>query len=234
MKRLLVGSAVVMLLVGAGKVEAVVVVPDPGSFSPSAITLDFESLSVGTAVTTQYQSLGVVFSSVNGTGSPLVDLNESGGGQGLNGGPADPAVYTSIPQDAPLLVTFVDPVTGDPSGATTAGGAFYIDEPTFIGRGLFFDVYGNLMYTFVLDQTADFWGLQVEAGDNLIGSILFDSSGGYPGCSFGADVSESYTIDNLIFEPVSAIPEPSTLAIWSLLALCGIGIGIGWRRRRKA
>ncbi len=29
-----------------------------------------------------------------------------------------------------------------------------------------------------------------------------------------------------------AVPEPSTLAIWSLLALCGIGIG--WRRRRKA
>jgi len=28
------------------------------------------------------------------------------------------------------------------------------------------------------------------------------------------------------------IPEPSTLVIWSLLALCGIGIG--WRRRRKA
>ena len=35
--------------------------------------------------------------------------------------------------------------------------------------------------------------------------------------------------DDLEFAP---IPEPSTLAIWSLLALCGIGIG--WRRRRKA
>lgn len=28
------------------------------------------------------------------------------------------------------------------------------------------------------------------------------------------------------------VPEPSTLAIWSLLGLCGIGFG--WRRRRKA
>jgi hypothetical protein len=28
------------------------------------------------------------------------------------------------------------------------------------------------------------------------------------------------------------IPEPSTLVIWSLLGICGIGIG--WRRRRKA
>jgi len=30
---------------------------------------------------------------------------------------------------------------------------------------------------------------------------------------------------------LGAVPEPSTLAIWSVLALCGIGIG--WRRRRK-
>ena len=30
----------------------------------------------------------------------------------------------------------------------------------------------------------------------------------------------------------AAVPEPSTLAIWCLLAVCGIGIG--WRRRRKA
>ena len=30
----------------------------------------------------------------------------------------------------------------------------------------------------------------------------------------------------------NAVPEPSTLAIWSLLALCGIGID--WHRRRKA
>ena len=32
------------------------------------------------------------------------------------------------------------------------------------------------------------------------------------------------------YNPSSQIPEPSTLAIWSLLALCGIGYG--WRRRK--
>ena len=38
-----------------------------------------------------------------------------------------------------------------------------------------------------------------------------------------------WCIDDVLVDP---IPEPSTLAIWSLLALCGIGIG--WYRRRKA
>ncbi len=34
-----------------------------------------------------------------------------------------------------------------------------------------------------------------------------------------------------ISEP-AAVPEPSTLVVWSLLGICGIGFG--WRRRRKA
>ena len=42
--------------------------------------------------------------------------------------------------------------------------------------------------------------------------------------TFGADAY----IDEI---SIRAVPEPSSLAIWSLLALCGIGIG--WHRRRK-
>jgi len=33
-------------------------------------------------------------------------------------------------------------------------------------------------------------------------------------------------------QPLSVVPEPSTLAIWSLLG--GLGIAVAWRRRRKA
>ena len=42
---------------------------------------------------------------------------------------------------------------------------------------------------------------------------------------------EGWGRDNQAFK-LSNVPEPSTLAIWSLLALCTIGIG--WRRRNAA
>jgi len=188
-----------------------------GGFSSSATTIDFEGYAVGTAITTQYA--GVTFSSYNGTGNPLIDWNESGGGQGLNGGPGDASIYTTINQDAGVWVNF-------DAGTTSAGGAYYIDVPPLIGRGFFYDVDGNLIHTFTLSQSIEFWGLSADPGDALIGSILFDSTA-YPGTGFDATTSESFTIDNLMFEP-TVIPAPGAIL------LGGIGIGlVGWLRRRK-
>lgn len=48
---------------------------------------------------------------------------------------------------------------------------------------------------------------------------------------FTAPVGDFVFIDRFHIA-TECIPEPSTLVIWSLLALCSIGIG--WRRRRKA
>jgi hypothetical protein len=216
--------------------NAYTLLPDPNSFSENKITLDFEGLPIGTPITTQFQNLGVVFSSVNGIGTPIIDFNEVGDGQGINGGPGDPSIYTFINQDAPLLVTFVDPVTGNPSGVTAAAGGFYVDLEPLIGQGFFFDVNGNQIARFVLDQEIDFWGLRADPGDALIGSILFDSTGGYPEQPFfGKDVSESYTVDNLMFEPVSAtttaVPEPSS--VMSLILMSGLGASSLLKRKMK-
>jgi len=218
----------VLLIFGVVGSAGAYTIIDFGDFSSQAVTIDFEDYPVGTEITTQYQ--GVTLSTMNGTGNPVIDNNESGGGQGLNGGPGDPAIYTLINQDAPVRATF--------TGGAVAGGAYYIDTPWFIGRGLFYDIYDNLIQTFVLDQTIDFWGLRADPGDALIGSIVFDSSGGYEDCcmgtppkEFGADVSESYTIDNLIYEqPITEpIPEPTTM----LLVGSGLLGFVGLRRKFK-
>ena len=200
-----------------------------GDFSGSAVTIDFEDYPVGTQITDEYKSKGVVFSSYNGVGLPQIDNNEAGGGQGLNGGPGDPTIYTNICQDAGLWIDFVHAATGDP-GATAAGGFHYIDVEPYIGRAFFYDIEGTLIYTFVLDEEIDFWGLKADPGDLAIGRILVDSSG-YDNI-FGPDVSESYTIDNLTFEPVqpiNVVPAPAAV----LMAGLGTGL-VGWLRKRKA
>ncbi len=83
-KKLITICLIAMLLSAAATRTHAYSTIGPGGFSSSAVTIDFEGYSVGTAITTQY--VGVVFSSYNGTGNPLIDTNESGGGQGLNGG----------------------------------------------------------------------------------------------------------------------------------------------------
>ena len=37
---------------------------------------------------------------------------------------------------------------------------------------------------------------------------------------------------SVTLQPINPIPEPSTIAIWSLLGL--VGLGFGWRKKRKA
>lgn len=219
LKSALASIALAAATLAAGTANAYTVI---GTAPVGSTILDFEAFTVGTNVA----SIGLAsFTTINGTGAPTIDTNEIGSGKGLNGGPADPSIYTSIAQDAPVRVTFA-------GGASSAGGE-YIDGSPFIGRGLFYDVNGVLIATFVLDAAIDFWGLAVDTGDALIGSIVFDSSGGYPGSGFAATVSESYTIDNVFFKsgdgPPNGTPEPGTMALLGLAAM-----GLVASRRRKA
>jgi len=77
-----------------------------------ATTLDFDAFADGTAITNQFQSLGVVFSSDAGQPAHVF---------------SDPAEATSSPNIlvgadnfANLFITFVDPVTGLPNPASGA------------------------------------------------------------------------------------------------------------------
>ena len=62
-------------------------------------------------------------------------------------------------------------------------------------------------------------GVSLSAGDTI--EVRFVTTSKY-----GTHVGVNLTVSS-----VSVIPEPSTLIIWPLLALCGFGIG--WYRRRN-
>lgn len=88
------------------------------------------------------------------------------------------------------------------------------------------------------------------AGDAVLGSYIqsfYDATPGYsggdyvflrlnhdtlPGSAAFINVSQAADSNTVLTLDITTnpVPEPSTLAIWSLLALCGIGYG--WRRRK--
>ncbi len=104
---------------------------------------------------------------------------------------------------------------------------------------------GNVLFneTFVADEVLDSFGSQVyvhffddDTGGSLLQSVFYHTSCSAP-IQLG-DVIGSATLVAYQGDSGSAsidgnpIPEPSTIAIWSLLGLAGLGYG--WRKKRTA
>lgn len=141
------------------------------------------------------------------------------------------AVYLFDSEDGSLLRTFLNPTPepGEHFGTSVAmvgdnvliGAA--LDNTTVPSGGaayLFDGSTGDLMHTFLSPAGSGSFrfGCDVAAvgNDILIGAC-------------GENGGRAYLFKG--FSDPNVIPEPSTLAIWSLLAICGIGYG--WRRKRK-
>lgn len=214
----------VFLTIAHGSVYAGSTVSSPSDFSSSAVSLGFDGLPIGTEVTDHFQSNGVLFEAINGIGSPrIVNNNDDNGGQGIHGGQADLSIFTDgdLNDDAHLLIKFVDPETGQPSG-TSAAGLTFVDIVDPIGKAFFYDTQGELIREFVhVAPGRSFWGFEVEPGENRIGSILVESL-------ITPTLSESYSVDQLVFEP---IPEPNAL-ILAAIGLIGLACSRLLRRRR--
>jgi hypothetical protein len=176
-----------------------------GDFSASAIDIDFEGFPTHTQITTQYQSLGVVFTTIGSSPQANNDFQAQYGplasGNILAAG-------TSLGSNQ-IELSFVNPVTGDPA-ATTGVGADIIFRNT-----------GNFATLEVFDASMMSLG-SVTTPPDMGDDEVFLGFGATPiyKAILTFNASDSFVgIDNLIFEPV---PEPATLVLAALAVIAAV------------
>lgn len=198
------------------------------SSTSNASLILFDEFPIGTVVDDEYGNVGVVFSTSGAASALIVDI----GPDATIGNPdiptasptglrIDPASFGDI-----LHVTFVDPVDEiTPAFVTSASFSFVSDAAgADYGRLRAFNEFNSLVEERISILGGPVGGAQEYETLTVNGpKIMRLEIDGFLG-----DV----IIDTLEFTPLaspSVVPEPSTIAIWSVLGLVGAGV----RRRRN-
>ena len=215
-KRWIIGLVALVVLVGVKQASAVILLDNfgDGTFFTSGLVTEqavLTKIDVG--------SSNVDISGFGTWGSLIFDGQLKG--LVFKG---DPPADDSIPtfQTSPLAAS-----NGGPQWHDTQTISYTLQANSTYYMGIVFDKHFNFYY-------------ENPSAANSANGLTSPASGfsGSSGLALGFDnplfdhafVNAQHSIR--IFGPSTPpVPEPSTLAIWSLLGLCGIGIG--WYRRRK-
>jgi hypothetical protein len=207
-----VTAAAALLLLQLLPAQPAAAVPlDRGDFSGAAININFDGFPSHTQISTQYQSQGVVFTTI---GSSPETNSDFAGSYGPLASGSILATGQSLGTNR-IEMSFVHPVSGLPT-PTTGVGADIIFRDT--GTTATLEVFDSNLSSLGSATTLPDGGPTDEVflgfGTANIYKAVF---------TFGASDTLA-GIDNLVFEPV---PEPSA-ALLAILAACGMA---GVRRR---
>jgi hypothetical protein len=182
------------------------------------VSINFENLTTSnTPITTQYASQGVTFSA--NTGGLFSGNQADGFSQFANGGAViatnqDPHNFSGNP----VSLTLSSPLTQiafDISG-------WLINQVTV---KTFFQ--GTQTGAITLPNTND---LVLGTPDSVGNFLGITDPSGIDSLQISASISGRFILDDIRLGPSLVTPEPTSLAIWSVL---GLG-GVYWQRRRRA
>lgn len=168
----------------------------------AAVNIDFESEALNTSISTQYQPLGVVFSSPGNPTQP--EINTFSGNSTTGHLLADYSVVGGIQLDA----TFTTPIT--------AISALAYANPSYLVTMRAYDAGNNLIGTATSAGGAFNQGTLSLSGIGQISKVTWSS---------GSDIA-AVGIDNLSFTP--AVPEPQS---WAMLAAGLLVVSRALRRK---
>ena len=201
-------------------------------FSSDAITIDFDITPDGTSIVgipvppytgnisnlnsvvdDEYSTLGVIFSSNDSGAIAVEDSTTQIAGISSPNSLIGTTNSTTYSTGGPIFVEFKDPISGLP-GSTTQVGAFSIDVDLAPASFTVFDFRGNELETVFFsvggNGSIDFAGIRRDEG---ISSVAINAAG-----------TDFFAIDNLIYEPITAVPLPSAAILFGSVFISWAGV----------
>ena len=242
-----ISSAIVVLALLGSNGFAALINLGPGSFTPAASVITFDTTEVPLGTTDPVYN----FVGLPDLGNVTVSFGGHFIGQSVTGGNPDTLADTT--PDNPLALDPAAPTTFTVNDGANPGSPVLSGTPTFNGvisvlfsvpvagvglEGGFFDAIGSTtieaydatglsLGSIVNSQTGlEFYGLADSSGTNVIGGISFYITGNEPA---GFAINDVTFGAAGVIEPINGIPAPGALV------LVGLGSGlVGLMRRRRA
>jgi PEP-CTERM motif len=221
MKRaIFVLAALALLLGGMGQVKASLIPITTGQFDPGSTVITFTGTPTGTTVNGLTLS-GATFSTTSG-GNPTSSIIISSSGPGNTNSVTGPFIEgTPIPNNFALTVDLA-------ASATQFGYGYAVLATPPVSNATTIELFSGTTSLGSLSYTANADPLFPGGFAGISSTLPFNRAV----ITFSQPTVQAFVADNVTFNAASAVPEPSSLALFGMATATLAGY-FGWRRRKQ-